>query len=310
MGGSSHRRSASPEYELDAFEFFSVILGTSISATRQRLPDTFMNMLGEDPPDNVKLRQAGSGVRRLWDVELVIEEGHMYLCRGWEKFYSAYDLRTGYFLLFRYDDDATMLIVKVFNTTMCRMRYADDEDASNGSSSSDTGYSQSSSDYGCSKSNNDSGFSESSSDSGSSKDSKKDDPDWSGGEEEQSGDEELQDDDGHQAEDDLALVVADQGQEMVVADHGQEMVVADHGQEMVVAEDDLAMVVPVLPEGGLAMVVVPDNDHAPVVAPAIPQLGDMTTPIVVEDYIPQLPPPPHRSWRIRLRKEKEKNNEN
>ncbi|KAM3383697.1 hypothetical protein ACQJBY_008396 [Aegilops geniculata] len=310
MGGSSHRRSASPEYELDAFEFFSIILGTSVSATRQRLSNTFMNMLGEDPPDNVKLRQAGSGVRRLWDVELVIEEGHMYLCRGWEKFYSAYDLWHGYFLLFRYDDDATMLIVKVFNATMCRMRYTDDEDASNGSSSSDTGYSQSSSDYGCSKSNSDSGFSESSSDYGSSKDNKKDDPDWSGGEEEQSGDEELQDDDGHQAEDDLALVVADQGQEMVVADHGQEMVVADHGQEIVVAEDDLAMVVPVLPEGDLTMVVVPDNDHAPVMAPTIPQLGDMTTPIVVEDYIPQLPPLPRRSWRIRLRKEKEKNNEN
>ena len=99
---------------------------------------------------------------------------------------------------------------------------------------------------------------------------------------------------------------------MVVADHGQEMVVADHGQEMVVAEDDLAMVVPVLPEGGLAMVVVPDNDHASVMAPAIPQLGDMTTPIVVEDYIPlpPLPPPPRRSWRIRLRKEKEKEKNN
>ena len=239
----------------------------------------------------------------------------MYLSRGWEKFYRAYDLRLGYFLLFRYDDDATMLIVKVFNKTMCRMRYADDDDAGtfclflflyiwlcltsivnghcciwtgNGSSSSDTGYSQSSSDYGCS---------ESSSDSGSSIDNKKDDPDWSAGEEEHSGDEELQDDDGHQAEDDLMLVVADQGQDMVVA---------DHGQEMEVAEDDLAMVVP---EGGLAMVVVPDNDHTPVVAPAIPQLGDMTTPIVIEDYIP-LPPPPRRSWRIRLRKEKEKINEN
>ena len=216
-----------------------------------------MNMLGEDPPNNVKLRQAGSGFRRLWDVELVIKEGHMYLCRGLEKFYRAYDLRQGYFLLFRYDDTATMLIVKVFNATMCRMRYTDDEDASafclflflyiwfcltsivnghcciwtgNGSSSSDTGYSQSSSD---------SGFSESNTDSGSSKDSKKDDPDWSGGEEEQSGDEELQDDDGHQAEDDLAMVVDDQGQ----------------------------------------------------------------------DYIP-LPPSPCRSWRMRLRKEKEKNNEN
>ena len=88
-----------------------------------------MNMLGEDPPNNVKLRQAGSGFRRLWDVELVIKEGHMYLCHGWEKFYRAYDLRLGYFLLFRHDDDANMLIVKVFNATMCRMRYADDDDA-------------------------------------------------------------------------------------------------------------------------------------------------------------------------------------
>ena len=110
-------------------------------------------------------------------MELVIKEGHMYLYRGWEKFYRSYDLWLGYFLLFRYDDDATMLIVKVFNTTMCRMRYADDDNAStlclflflyiwlcltlivnghcciwtgNGSSSSNTGYSQSSSDYGCS----------------------------------------------------------------------------------------------------------------------------------------------------------------
>nr|XP_040243783.1 B3 domain-containing protein Os03g0212300-like [Aegilops tauschii subsp. strangulata] len=79
-------------------------------------------------PKNVKLRQAGSGLRRLWDVELVIRYGHMYLCRGWEQFYRAYDLRHGYFLVFRYDGD-TMLTVKVFNTTMCRMRYQDDDDA-------------------------------------------------------------------------------------------------------------------------------------------------------------------------------------
>ena len=89
-----------------------------------------MNMLmGEDPPNNVKLRQAGSGFRRQWDVELVIKEGHMYLSRGWEKFYRAYDLQLGYFLVFRYDDDANMLIVKVYNKTMCRMRYAADDDA-------------------------------------------------------------------------------------------------------------------------------------------------------------------------------------
>ena len=84
-----------------------------------------------------------------------------------------------------------------------------------------------------------------------------------------------------------------------------EEVQANDGQQMVVAEDDLAMV---LPEDGLAMVLVPDNDLAMVVAPAIPQPGDMTMPIVVEDYIP-LPPLPRHSWRIRMRKEKEKKNE-
>ena len=62
-------------------------------------------------------------------MELVVKGGHMYLSCGWVKFYRAYDLGLGYFLLFRYDNDATMLIVKVFNATMCCMRYADDDDA-------------------------------------------------------------------------------------------------------------------------------------------------------------------------------------
>ena len=158
MAGSSHRRSATPQYELDASEFFTIILEASVSSmtlvykTRdlpfthlimisvvcyithfpklQRLPDSFMNMLmGEDPPNNVKLRQAGSGFRRQWDVQLAIKKGHMYLSRGWEKFYRAYDLQLGYFLVFRYDDDANMLIVKVYNKTMCHMRYGADDDA-------------------------------------------------------------------------------------------------------------------------------------------------------------------------------------
>ena len=68
---------------------------------------------------------------------------------------------------------------------------------------------------------------------------------------------------------------------------------------MVVAEDDM------LPEDGLAMVVVPDNDLAMVVALAIPRLGDRTMPIVVEEYIPL----PRHSKRIRMMKEKEKKEE-
>nr|XP_040258598.1 B3 domain-containing protein Os03g0212300-like [Aegilops tauschii subsp. strangulata] len=132
--------SATLEYELEGFEFFMIILDNS--SKRHRLPDTFMEMLDGHRPKNVKLRQAGSGLHRLWDVEVVIRNDHMYLCRGWEQFIRAYDLRHGYFLVFRYDGDA-MLTVKVFNTTMCRMRYQDDDDASY--SGSDSGYRKSSS---------------------------------------------------------------------------------------------------------------------------------------------------------------------
>ncbi|KAE8821208.1 B3 domain-containing protein [Hordeum vulgare] len=52
----------------------------------------------------------------------------MYLDRRWKQFVRAYDLRHGYFLVFRYDDNA-MFTVKVFDTTMCCRRYQDDDDA-------------------------------------------------------------------------------------------------------------------------------------------------------------------------------------
>ena len=92
-----------------------------------------------------------------------------------------------------------------------------------------------------------------------------DDEEQSGDDEEQSGKEEEQ-----SGDDDLAMVVADDDLAMVVAD------------------DDLAMVVA-------------DDDLAMVAAPAIPQLGDRTMPIVVEEYIRV---GIRHSERIRLMKEK------
>ena len=78
----------------------------------------------------MKLRKDGNGLRKLWDVEVVFDaDGRMYLDRGWKQFVRAYDLGIGYFLVFRYDDNATFA-VKVFDTTMCRRRYQDDDDAS------------------------------------------------------------------------------------------------------------------------------------------------------------------------------------
>ncbi|KAE8791470.1 B3 domain-containing protein [Hordeum vulgare] len=148
-------------------EFFTIILEKSSS--RQVLPDNFVKMLDGHRPQNMKLRQAGNGLHKLWDVEVVFDsDGSMYLDRGWKQFVRAYDLRHGYFLVFRYDDNATFA-VKVFDTTMCRRRYQDDDDASNGSRSGeycDRCYVYGSSDSDYSKSSSDSGYNKSSSDDG------------------------------------------------------------------------------------------------------------------------------------------------
>ncbi|KAE8820243.1 B3 domain-containing protein [Hordeum vulgare] len=146
-------------------EFFTVILEKS---SRLVLPHNFVKMLDGHRPQNMKLRQAGNGLRKLWDVEVVFDaDGRMYLDRGWKHFVRAYDMGIGYFLVFRYDGNATFA-VKVFDTTMCRRRYQDDDDAGNGSRSSeycDRCYVYGSSDSG-SKSSSDSGDSKSRSDDG------------------------------------------------------------------------------------------------------------------------------------------------
>ncbi|KAE8770356.1 B3 domain-containing protein [Hordeum vulgare] len=173
-------------------EFFTIILEKSSS--RQVLPDNFVKMLDGHRPHNMKLRQASNGLCKLWDVEVAFDtDRSMYLDRGWKQFVRAYDLRHGYFLVFRHDDNATFA-VKVFDTTMCRRRYQDDDDAStlclfflsirlcltpifkkiciwqgNGSRSSEycnRCYFYGSSDSGYSKSSSDSGYNKSSSDDG------------------------------------------------------------------------------------------------------------------------------------------------
>uniref|UniRef100_A0A8I6XTU1 TF-B3 domain-containing protein n=1 Tax=Hordeum vulgare subsp. vulgare TaxID=112509 RepID=A0A8I6XTU1_HORVV len=138
-------------------EFFTVILEKS---SRLVLPHNFVKMLDGHRPQNMKLRQAGNGLRKLWDMEVVFDaDGHMYLDRGWKQFVHAYDLGIGYFLVFRYDGNATFAM-KVFDTTMCQRHYQDDDDAGNGSRSSeyrDRCYVYGNSDSG-SKSSNDDGL--------------------------------------------------------------------------------------------------------------------------------------------------------
>uniref|UniRef100_A0A8I6WUM7 TF-B3 domain-containing protein n=1 Tax=Hordeum vulgare subsp. vulgare TaxID=112509 RepID=A0A8I6WUM7_HORVV len=146
-------------------EFLTGILEKS---SRLLLQHNFVKMLDDHRPQNMKLRQAGNRLRKLWDVEVVFDaDSRMYLDRGWKQFVRAYDLGIGYFLVFRYDSNITFA-VKVFDTTMCRRRYQDDDDAGNGSRSSeycDMCYVYGSSDSG-NKSSSDSGDSKSSSDDG------------------------------------------------------------------------------------------------------------------------------------------------
>ncbi|XP_048538404.1 B3 domain-containing protein REM20-like [Triticum urartu] len=248
---------------LEGFEFFKIVIEKSCSS--QRLPDKFAKMLAGREPHKVKLREAGSGLHRLWEVLVVFDgEGHMYLGPGWEHFARAHELQLGYFLVFRYDGDA-MFTMKMFDNTMCRMYYQHDDDASNGSSSRDD------------------------------EEQSRDHDEERSGDDEQSGDDEEQP---ILADDEHAMVVADDDPAMVVADDDLAMVVADDDLAMVVADDDLAMVVA---DDDLAMVVA-DDDLAMVAAPAIPQLGDRTMPIVVEEYIRV---GIRHSERIRLMKEKE-----
>ncbi|XP_040252633.1 uncharacterized protein [Aegilops tauschii subsp. strangulata] len=70
---------------LEGFKFFEIVIEKSCSS--QRLPDKFAKMLGGREPHKVKLREAGSWLRRPWDVLVVFDgEGHMYLGPGWDHF--------------------------------------------------------------------------------------------------------------------------------------------------------------------------------------------------------------------------------
>ncbi|KAE8819294.1 putative B3 domain-containing protein [Hordeum vulgare] len=93
-----------PEYPGAETEFFTVILEKS---SRLVLPHNFVKMLDGHRPQNLKLRQAGNGLRKLWDMEVVFDaDGRMYLDIGWKQFVRAYDLGIGYFLVFSNDSSS------------------------------------------------------------------------------------------------------------------------------------------------------------------------------------------------------------
>uniref|UniRef100_A0A0E0JWV6 TF-B3 domain-containing protein n=1 Tax=Oryza punctata TaxID=4537 RepID=A0A0E0JWV6_ORYPU len=114
------------------FEFFTIIQPGS-SRTKLKLPDEFARELEAEERElrDAKLRVAGAGRRRLWDVKVVDGDGDgdddsgVYLGRGWMRFARAHGLRDGHLLVFRYDG-ASVFTVTVFDDgTMCRRAYHD-----------------------------------------------------------------------------------------------------------------------------------------------------------------------------------------
>ncbi|KAE8771011.1 hypothetical protein D1007_57161 [Hordeum vulgare] len=73
VGRRRRLRSATPSEmaDLEGIEFFTIILEKSSS--RQVLPHNFVKMLDSHRPQNMKLRQAGNGLRGLWDAEVVFD---------------------------------------------------------------------------------------------------------------------------------------------------------------------------------------------------------------------------------------------
>ncbi|KAK1608041.1 hypothetical protein QYE76_031714 [Lolium multiflorum] len=108
-------------------EFFIVVYEDPL-VKKVRTPKKFADYLDGQEPAKVYLRAADCGPR-LWTVEVLFDgQGRMYLDKGWGNSAIAHGVDFGCYVHFKYEGD-DVLIVKVFDGTMCRRYYySDDED--------------------------------------------------------------------------------------------------------------------------------------------------------------------------------------
>ena len=108
---------------LDGFEFLLPVFQPP--TTRLRLPDRFAQALGGHAPHALMLWEA-SHPDDDWKVELILDDdGRLCLGRGWMKFVDEYSVEISCFLTFKFDCEDE-LSVKIFDGTMCRVRFGDD----------------------------------------------------------------------------------------------------------------------------------------------------------------------------------------
>jgi hypothetical protein len=63
------------------------------------------------------------GAIGLWSVKVMFDgEGKMFLNNGWRRFAHTHAIKVRHFVVFKYDGH-DILTVKVFDETMCRRHY-------------------------------------------------------------------------------------------------------------------------------------------------------------------------------------------
>ncbi|CAA2971110.1 B3 domain-containing transcription factor VRN1-like [Olea europaea subsp. europaea] len=101
--------------------FFKVILPSTTTQQRLRIPNKFVEKYGNELSSIVKLSDP---IDIIWCVRLVKVETTLWLHDGWEKFVEDHSIGYGYFLLFKYKGNSCFN-VRIFDLTATEVDYLD-----------------------------------------------------------------------------------------------------------------------------------------------------------------------------------------
>ncbi|XP_065856733.1 B3 domain-containing transcription factor VRN1-like isoform X2 [Euphorbia lathyris] len=99
--------------------FHKLILSNSIKDRKLRIPDNFVKKFGHDLSAFGRLSVPGGPV---WPVGLIKADDKFWFHEGWPEFMERYCIRTGYFLVFRYEGHA-VFTVHIFNLPTSEINY-------------------------------------------------------------------------------------------------------------------------------------------------------------------------------------------
>ncbi|XP_010255054.1 PREDICTED: B3 domain-containing protein Os03g0622200-like isoform X2 [Nelumbo nucifera] len=94
--------------------FFKVFFPDQ-SSERLRVPPPFIKHFNGVIPERVILR---SRIGRFWSVEMAQDEDNWFFQDGWKEFVQDNSLRSGYFLVFRYNYNSSFDVL-IFDSTSC-----------------------------------------------------------------------------------------------------------------------------------------------------------------------------------------------